>query len=75
VANAERVVAIELLSAARGIDFLRPLRTSPALETAHRIVRAEAPFESDDRVGAPDVEAVAARLRAGALTAGALLEA
>jgi len=74
VANAERVVAIELLSAARGIDFLRPLRTSPALETAHRIVRAEVPFEPDDRVGAPDVEAVVARLRAGALTAAAVLE-
>ena len=41
--NAERVVAIELLAAAQGIDFLRPLESSPPLEVAHRAIRARSP--------------------------------
>ena len=44
LANAERVVAIELLAAAQGIDFLRPLESSPTLEAAHRAIRARAPL-------------------------------
>jgi histidine ammonia-lyase len=34
VRNTRRVLAIEALAAARALDFLRPLRTSPALENA-----------------------------------------
>lgn len=67
VANAERVVAIELLAAAQGIDLLRPLETSPALEAAHAAIRAEVPPLDDDRPGAPDVEAVARLVRGGSL--------
>ncbi len=65
--NAERVVAIELLAAAQGIDWLRPLRTSPALEAAHRAIRQVAAVYADDRPGAPDIEAAAELVRSGAL--------
>jgi histidine ammonia-lyase len=66
--NAERVVAIELLAAAQGIDFLRPLQSSPSLEAAHRAIRARVPKLVEDRPGAPDIEAVAALVRDGALS-------
>ena len=65
--NAERVVAIELLAAAQGIDFLRPLESSPTLEAAHRAIRARAPRLDEDRPGGADIETVAALIREGAL--------
>jgi histidine ammonia-lyase len=65
VENAERVVAIELLAAAQGIDFLRPLESSPPLEAAHRAIRARASRLVEDRPGGPDIEAVAALVREG----------
>ena len=69
LANAERVVAIELLAAAQGIDFLRPLETTPPLEAAHAAIRARASRLVEDRSGAPDIEAVAGLVRDGVLLA------
>ena len=66
VENAVRVVAIELLAAAQGIDFLRPLESSPALEAAHWRIRERAPRLEDDRPGSPDIEAIAELVREGA---------
>jgi len=66
LANAERVVAIELLAAAQGIDLLRPLRTSERLERAHRAIRERVPRLEEDRPGGPDIEAAAGLSRAGA---------
>ena len=39
VANTRRILAIELLAAAQGVDLLRPLRSSPPLERLHAAVR------------------------------------
>ena len=71
LANGERVVAIELLAAAQGIDYLRPLESSPPIEWAHRAIRACARRLVEDRPGAPDIEAVAALVREGGLCEGA----
>ena len=38
-ANTRAIIAIELLAAAEGIDFRRPLKSSPALENAHALIR------------------------------------
>jgi histidine ammonia-lyase len=57
-ANTGRIVAIELLAAAQGIDLRRPLKTSPALAKAHSAVRDKAAFLEIDRPFAPDIEAV-----------------
>ena len=47
-ANTGHILAIELLAAAEGIEFLRPLRSSPRLEQAHAALRARVPrFERD----------------------------
>jgi len=56
--NTAGIVAIELLAAAQGVDFRRPLATSPALQDVHRAVRAVAPFYDHDRYFAPEIEAV-----------------
>ena len=48
VENVRRVLAIELVAAAQGIDLLRPLRSSERLEEAHRLVRERIEFREDD---------------------------
>ena len=57
VANVRRVLAIELVAAAQGIELLRPLRSSGKLETVYRMVRERVAFrEDDDREMAVDLE-------------------
>jgi histidine ammonia-lyase len=69
--NAQAVVAIELMAAAQGIDFHRPMRTSPPLEAAHATIRARVPHLGGDRMMAPDIAAVTALVASGAFRAGA----
>ena len=64
--NTAGIVAIELLAAAQGIDFRRPLATSGPLEEAHAMVRAVAPHLDGDRFLAVDIEAVTPLVRNGA---------
>ena len=56
VANVRRVLAIELVAAAQGIDLLRPLRSSERLEAVHAMVRERIAFRDDDREMAVDLE-------------------
>jgi histidine ammonia-lyase len=67
VTNAERVLAIELLAAARGIDLRRPLRSSPALEALYDRIREWVPARDEDRPGWGEIEVVAAMIREGKL--------
>jgi len=53
--NAMTVVAIELLAAAQGIDFHRPLETSPLLQIPLGTIRQQVPFYDRDRYFAPDI--------------------
>jgi len=64
--NTAGIVAIELLAAAQGIDFRRPLRSSPVLEEAHALVRSVAPHLEGDRYLALDIAAVTPLVRDGA---------
>jgi len=56
--NCAQIAAIELLTAAQGIDLRRPLTTSPPLQQALAAVRARAAFLDHDRALAPDIAAV-----------------
>jgi histidine ammonia-lyase len=49
LANSRRVLAMELLAAAQGIDFLRPLKTSAVLEKVLRRIRKRVPRADVDR--------------------------
>ena len=56
-ANAAGILAIEWLAAAAGIDLLRPLRSSDALERIHGLLRENVPRRAADREFAPDIAA------------------
>uniref|UniRef100_A0A8C1KHM1 Histidine ammonia-lyase n=1 Tax=Cyprinus carpio TaxID=7962 RepID=A0A8C1KHM1_CYPCA len=58
VEHVEQVLAIELLAACQGIEFLRPLRTTTPLEKVYDLVRATVKPWIKDRFMAPDIEAV-----------------
>ncbi|MBS1877741.1 MAG: histidine ammonia-lyase [Acidobacteria bacterium] len=67
IGNARTVLAIEALAAARALDCLKPLRSSPAIEAARgRIAEASAPW-TGDRALAADIERVSALIAAGGL--------
>ncbi len=61
--NARHVLAIELLAAAQGIDLLRPLRSSDALEALHAGIREHVPMWEEDREMAADIHAAVEFLR------------
>ncbi|GAB3647626.1 histidine ammonia-lyase [Ramlibacter alkalitolerans] len=65
LANTAHIVAIELLAAAQGIEFLRPLESAPALEGVLRLVRSISPAMVADRSLARDIEAVHHLVAAG----------
>jgi histidine ammonia-lyase len=67
LANAERVLAIELLAGAQGVEFLAPLQPGVGVRAAREFVRSISPRLRDDRPLTPDIEAVAAAVRDGAL--------
>ena len=63
--NTATVVAIELLAAAQGLEFHRPLKSSPDLEQVWAIVReAAAPYASDHYF-APDIARATDGVREG----------
>lgn len=64
-ANTRRILAVELLAAAQGIDLRRPLTTSPPLEEAFQKIRGAAQKWDRDRFFAPDIEAVAGLVDGG----------
>jgi hypothetical protein len=52
------VLAIEILAACRGLDLRRPLRSGRGVDAAYEAVRARVPAQAEDRVLAPEIEAV-----------------
>ncbi len=65
-ANTRAIIAIELLAAAEGIDFRRPLKSSPALENAHALIRENVTPRKTDRAFAPDIDTVCDLIAGGA---------
>lgn len=61
--NVEQILAIELIAAAQGFEFLRPLKSSPLLESAHARVREEIEPWTEDRQMEPDLTSALEVLR------------
>jgi len=57
VSNTLRILAIELMAAAQGIDLLRPLRSSETIEALHGAFRRRVAALKEDREMAPDMNA------------------
>jgi histidine ammonia-lyase len=53
--NVERILAIELLTAAQALEFRRPLRSSKVVETVHSEFRKKVRFNDADRVLSEDM--------------------
>jgi histidine ammonia-lyase len=69
LANSERALAIELLAAAQGVEFLAPLEPGLGARATHDFVRSVSPRLREDRPLSGDIEAVAAAIRDGSLIA------
>jgi histidine ammonia-lyase len=67
ISNTAHILGIELLAAAQGIEFLRPLQSSNALEQAHALLRQQVPAMVQDRYLAPDIEHATRLVRKGKL--------
>lgn len=67
--NVRGILAVEWLGACQGLDFREGLKSSPPLEQARALLRAEVPYYEKDRFFAPDIEAASRLLAAGGLTA------
>lgn len=66
-----RVLAIEIMTAARGIDLRGPLQPSPATGAAIAVLRRQVDGPGPDRFLAPDIEAATGLVRSGELLAAA----
>ena len=67
ITNVAHILGIELLAAAQGIDFLRPLQSSDVLEQVHALLRAQCPAMMQDRYLAPDIETAGTLVADGSL--------
>src|SRR5215470_640729 len=62
---AENLLAIELLAAAEGLEYRRPLKAGRGVERAYAAVRKVAPPLTQDRALSGDIAAVAEAIRRG----------
>ncbi len=67
LANAERVLAIELLAGAQAVEFHAPLEPGAGGRAARAAVRERSPRVRDDRSLRVDIETVAGSIRDGSL--------
>ena len=67
VTNLERILAIEALCGAQGIELRAPLRTSPRLQEAIATIRTASPSLTNDRFVATDIDAVTQLIHDGNL--------
>ncbi len=67
--NVSYVLAIEALVAAQALDFLRPLRSSKAIESVFDWIRIKSPRVTKDRVLSNDLQVLAFELSEGRLLA------
>ena len=65
IRNTAHILGIELLAAAQGVEFLRPLRSSAALEALHALLRERCAAMPADRYLAPDIERATAMVTGG----------
>ncbi|WMS88359.1 histidine ammonia-lyase [Pleionea litopenaei] len=68
--NTAGVICVELLCAAQGIDFRRPLQSSDVLESAHQKVRQRAAHFDKDRYISTEMEALQLAVLGGVFNDG-----
>jgi histidine ammonia-lyase len=71
--NTAGVVAVELITAAQGVDYHAPLATSAPLQQLHRHIRAISPHLEADRYWADEMAALQSAVLSGSMSGGFLL--
>jgi histidine ammonia-lyase len=56
VNNLEKILGIEMMTAAQGFDFRKPMRSGTLTDAAHTLIREHITFAEDDRIFSPDIE-------------------
>jgi histidine ammonia-lyase len=69
LANLRNILAIELLCACQGLDFLAPLRTGAEAHKAYEIVRSVSKMLEVDRSLATDIESIGQAIASGKFSA------
>lgn len=54
--NVEKILAIEMLTAAQAFEYRKPLKSSIILDEVHKIIRTRVSFAEKDRVFSDDIE-------------------
>ncbi|MDR3332902.1 MAG: histidine ammonia-lyase [Synergistaceae bacterium] len=63
--NVKYVLAVEIIAAAQGIDFLKPLEPGRGTKAAYDFVRSIVPYLSEDRIPTPDIMAARSAITDG----------
>lgn len=71
LANAENVMAIELLTAAQALEFRNRDEMAPATKTVYDLIRSAVPALHQDRFIAPEIHTVQEMIHSGALVKAA----
>jgi histidine ammonia-lyase len=72
-ANLSYILGVELICAAQGVEFRRPLKTSAGLQDVLAMVRKDIPSVEQDRYMAPDLAKAAELVTNGSLVSAAKL--
>lgn len=63
--NLEYIIGIELLCAAQALDFLKPLKPSPATQEVYDLIRKEVPSLEEDQHLYPFIQYISEQIRKG----------
>jgi histidine ammonia-lyase len=67
--NAWPVLAIEFMAAAQGLDFRRPLKSSPVIQAVHDVIRKTVTHLEEDRPLFDDINRLTAVVKSGEILA------
>ncbi|MFH4984061.1 hypothetical protein AB6A40_010770 [Gnathostoma spinigerum] len=65
IEHVEAVLAMELMAACQGMEFLKPLTSTAPLNAVYNLIRSVSPPLNEDRFMQPEIEAVIDLLRSG----------
>ena len=65
--NVEKILAIELLTAAQAFEFRKPLKSGVLLDKIHQFLRTKVSFAEKDRVFSNDIEIAVDIIKSGAI--------
>ena len=66
-ANLEKILGIELLCAAQGFDFRKPLKSGAVINACHKMVREKIPFAESDHILSDEMNKAIELVKSGKL--------